>query len=277
MGGLHRSSRAPPLIPSLCGMNRATTAPLWVNVNLKSHRVCVGGGERERENHSLGSEVSAMAHEHSGWAPTQPDPPGGRRMLHPQESAAEADWPSQRPPPLPVAAAAAGQEAPGVCWASAAVGSENGVPWGGSDGAEALSCVLARESLFGWVGSEGTSWAGWWWWRAPVVSPYQGHYRGPWSLQALTGCWPGEEGALICGSAAAERTQRSEVNPQLMLNTWLTKDFARLCVHLTANLFVTLTGGIAGCAPCGFKPVGLEPSPGLDPGNWPGGRYWFCN
>lgn len=36
-------------------------------------------------------------------------------------------------------------------------------------------------------------------------------------------------------------------------------------------------GGTALCAPGWFMPTGPEQSPGLDPGNWPGGRYWFCN
>lgn len=41
-----------------------------------------------------------------------------------------------------------------------AVGSGNQVMWEASDGVEALNCVLVTGSLFGWVDSEGKSWAG---------------------------------------------------------------------------------------------------------------------
>lgn len=53
--------------------------------------------------------------------------------------------------------------AAGVCRVYVAVGSENQVTWEGFDAVEALSCVLVRGSLFGWVGSEGKSLAGWRW------------------------------------------------------------------------------------------------------------------
>lgn len=56
-----------------------------------------------------------------------------------------------------VAAGGAVEGAAGVCWVSVAVGSENEVMWGVFDAVEALSCVPVRESLFGWVGSEGRS------------------------------------------------------------------------------------------------------------------------
>lgn len=53
--------------------------------------------------------------------------------------------------------------AAGVCRVYVAVGSENQVTWEGFDVVEVLSCVLVRGSLFGWVGSEGRSLAGWSW------------------------------------------------------------------------------------------------------------------
>lgn len=45
-------------------------------------------------------------------------------------------------------AAGAGDEAAGVCWGSAAAGSDNQVTSGVSDGVEVLSCVLVTGSLF---------------------------------------------------------------------------------------------------------------------------------
>lgn len=50
---------------------------------------------------------------------------------------------------LAVAAAeGAGDGAAGVCWGSAAAGSDNQVTSGVSDGVEVLSCVLVTGSLF---------------------------------------------------------------------------------------------------------------------------------
>lgn len=116
------------------------------------------------------SAVAVMAHEHSGSAPKAFDLWGVLRKPHPQASAVEADWLSQSSPPVLMAAAAvrvavvavgAVEGEAGVCWGSVAAGSENQLTWGVFDGAEALSCVLVTGSLFGLVGSERRSWAGW--------------------------------------------------------------------------------------------------------------------
>lgn len=63
---------------------------------------------------------------------------------------------------LAVAAAeGAGDGAAGVCWGSAAAGSDNQVTSGASDGVEVLSCVLVTGSLFAWADNEGKRWTGW--------------------------------------------------------------------------------------------------------------------
>lgn len=126
---------------------------------------------------------------------------------------------------LVVAAAVGGavEGAAGVCLGCGAAGSGNEVTWEASDGVEALSCVLVTGSLFGWVGSEGRSWAGW---RRRTEAGWVGawhhwHYQVPWSFQglrcleqlrqtAVQGCWLGEKAALTSGFAAREGTQRLE-------------------------------------------------------------------
>lgn len=184
--------------------------------------------------YSLGSAAAAMAHEHSGQAPKKPDLLGGLRQPHPQASAAEDDWAFQSSPPVLLAAAVvklvgvvvfvvaggAVEGAAEVCWESVAVGSENEVTWGAFDAVEALSCVLVRGSLFGWVGSEGTSWAGW---RSRMEAGWVEaqrhlHYQTPWRLQGLRsqehkrqtvlqGCWPAAKAAWTSGSAIEEDTE----------------------------------------------------------------------
>lgn len=84
-----------------------------------------------------------------------------------------------------VAVVVAVEGATGVCQVSVAVGSENQVMWEVFDAVEGLSCVLVRESLFGWVGSEGRSLAGW---TRRMEAGLEGaqhhwHYQAPWSLQ----------------------------------------------------------------------------------------------
>lgn len=99
------------------------------------------------------------------------------------------------------------------------MGSENQVAWGAFDAVEVLSCVLVRVSSFGWVGSEGRSWAVWrrrmeasW-----VAAQHHWHYQAPWSLQALQsleqkrqtalrGCWLGGKAALTSGSVGAQQS-----------------------------------------------------------------------
>lgn len=106
-----------------------------------------------------------------------------------------------------------------ACWESVAVGSENEVTLGVFDAVEALSCVQVRGSLFGWVGSEGRSLAGWasrmeagW-----VEAQQHWHYQAPWSLQGLwslelkrqavlQGCWLGGKAVLTSGLAVARRS-----------------------------------------------------------------------
>lgn len=110
-----------------------------------------------------------------------------------------------------------------ACLGCVAAGSGSEVMWEVSDGVEALSCVLVRGSLFGWVGSEGRSWAGWrrrteagW-----VEMWHHWHYQVPWSFQGLQsleqlrqsvvqGCWLREKAALTSGSATEEGTQKLE-------------------------------------------------------------------
>ena len=88
----------------------------------------------------------------------------------------------------------------------------------------------------------------------------------------------------VCGAPDSH----SHVQVKICLNfitSQLLSAFAKTQIKLRFTLQVTewhsgqliLTGGTAVCAPGGFMPTGPEPSPGLDPGNWPGGRYWFCN
>lgn len=146
----------------------------------KNGRFCPFGSFNSRSENRLiyllGSAAAALAHERSGPARRKSDPLGGLRRPHPQASAVEGDWPFQSSPPAPVAAAAAdvvklvavvvevAEEGAAVaCRVSAAAGSGNQVTWEESDAVEALSCVLARGSLFGWVGSGGRSLAGWRW------------------------------------------------------------------------------------------------------------------
>ncbi len=122
-----------------------------------------------------------------------------------------------------VVAGGAVEVATEVCWESVAVGSENQVTWGAFDAVEELSCVRVRGSLFGWVGSEGTSWAGWGWRMEAswVEAQHHWHYQTPWSLlglrsleqkrqTVLQGCWLGGKAALTSGSATEDRTQRLE-------------------------------------------------------------------
>lgn len=77
------------------------------------------------------------------------------------------------------------EEAAGVCRVFVAVGSENQVTWEVFDAVEGLSYVLVRESLFGWVDSEGRSLAGWRWRMeaGPEGAQHHWRYQEPWILQ----------------------------------------------------------------------------------------------
>lgn len=109
------------------------------------------------------------------------------------------------------------EEAAGVCQVFVAAGSENQVTWEVFDAVEGLSCVLVRESLFGWVDSEGRSLAGLTWRMeaGPEGAQHHWRYQEPWILQefrspeqsrqtVLQGCWLGGKEALTSGSAIRE-------------------------------------------------------------------------
>lgn len=95
--------------------------------------------------------------------------PGGLEKPRPQVSVEEAEWFDQNSLSVWTTAAAlkfvvagdAAEGASGVCWGSEAAGSESGVSWAESDGAEVLSCMPRTGSLFGQVGRGGMSFAGW--------------------------------------------------------------------------------------------------------------------
>lgn len=119
----------------------------------------------------LGSAAAVRAHERCGLGSKKSVLPGGLEKPRPQVFVEEADWFDQNSlsvlttaaVALMLVAAAAGdaaEGASGVCWGSEAVGSESGVPWAESDGAEVSSCMPGTGSLCGQVGREGKSWAG---------------------------------------------------------------------------------------------------------------------
>lgn len=115
------------------------------------------------------SAAAATLCEHSEQVPKEPDSLEDLRSSHLRASVAEADQASQRSLPAAVKPAAGlvaevVEGEAGACRGSGAEAFEKQVTLAASDVVEALSCVLARGSWFGWAGSEGRSWAGWKWW-----------------------------------------------------------------------------------------------------------------